>query len=258
MAKEGKVITFINEKGGIGKSSSCFNVAWEMSKRKKILLIDLDGQKANLTFFTGVEKTGGMITMVNVLSEDRDVHDAIKEVKENLYIVPANTSVTDLSQKIRITKMKHVVETLKSEYDYIFIDVNPTPNWSHVLSLSGSDYVIIPMLPDIASLEANKGIAESIEEVQMTTNSKLKPLGILFNKNTNRTNLSKQVKAVADKVAAQLGTTVFETKIRDAVALSENIGLHMGVTEYNPKSAVAGDIVELCKEIERRIKNDEV
>ncbi len=255
---KGRVITFINEKGGIGKSSSCYNVAWEMSKKKKILLVDLDGQKANLTFFTGVNKTDSMATMFNVLNEEKNIKDAIVEVKKNLYLVPANSNVTNLSQSAKITKMKRALESVREEYDYIFIDVNPTPNWSHVLSLSVSNYVIIPMLPDIASLEANKGIAESIEEILETTNPGLKVLGILFNKNTNRTNLSKQVKAIADKMAESLNTTVFETKIRDAVALSENIGLHVGVTEYNAKSAVAGDIIELCSEIERRIKKYEI
>lgn len=252
----GQIITYINEKGGIGKTSACFNLAWAMSKKEKILMIDLDGQRANLTFFAGIEKSDDMPTMYNVLNEDKNIKDTIVQVKENLYIVPATSNVTNISQLAKITKMKKALESVKDEYSKIFIDVNPTPNWTHVLSLSSSDFVIIPMLPDIASLEANKGIAESIEEILETTNPNLKVLGILFNKNTNRTVLSKQVKSVAEKVAAQLETTVFDTKIRDAVVLSECIALHVGVTEYAPKAAVSGDILNLANEIERRIANE--
>lgn len=254
----GNIITFINEKGGIGKTSCCFNLAWAMSDKKRILMIDMDGQRANLTFFAGINKTDDLPTVYNILHEDKDIKDTIVSVKQNLFLIPATVNVSNISQAAKITKMKKALDAVKKNYDYIFIDVNPTPNWTHVLSLSSSDYIIIPMLPDIASLEANKGIAESIEEILETTNPNLKVLGILFNKNTNRTNLSKQVKNVADSVAKQLNTKVFETKIRDAIALSENIGLHVGVTQYNPKAPVSQDIMDLAKEVERRIKEVEI
>lgn len=251
-----QTITFINEKGGIGKTSTCFNLAWAMSEKEKILIIDLDGQRANLSFFAGIEKTDNMPTMYNVLNENEDIKNTIIHLKENLDIIPATSNVTNLSQSAKVSKMKKIIESIKSEYSKIFIDVNPSPNWTHVLSLSSADYVIIPMLPDITSLEANKGIAESIEEIKEVSNPNLRVLGIVFNKNTNRTVLSKQVKTVADKVAEQLGTKVFDTKIRDAVVLTESVALHKGVTEYAPKSAVAGDILTLAKEIERRLADE--
>lgn len=250
----GVVITFINEKGGIGKSSSCFNLAWAMSEKEKILMIDMDGQRSNLTFFTGTKKTDTTATIYNVLNEDLDIRKTIVNVKENLDLIPATSNVMNLSQNSKITKLKRALESVREEYSKILIDVNPSPNWTHVLALSTSDYIIIPMLPDIASLEANKGIAESIEEILETTNPKLKVLGLLFNKNTNTTNLSKQVKEVAGLVAEQLNTTVFETKIRNAVVLSECIAFHKGVTEYDPKSAAAQDIYNLVEEIEGRIQ----
>ncbi len=254
----GTVITFINEKGGIGKTSCCFNVAWAFSEKKrnkKVLMIDMDGQRANLTFFAGIAKETGTPTMYDVLIQEKPIEAAIIEVKDNLDIIPATVNVSNISQIAKINRMKRSVDAVKDKYDYILIDVNPTPNWTHVLSLSASDYVIIPMLPDIASLEANKGIAESLEDIQGTTNPSLKVLGLLFNKNVSNTNLSKEVRVVAERVAQQLNTTVFESKIRQSVPLSENVGLHVGVTEYNPKSNVAKDIQDLVDEIERRIVN---
>lgn len=249
-----RITTFINEKGGIGKTSSCFNVAWELSKKNRVLMIDLDGQRANLTWFCGIEKTDDMVTMFNVLQAGESIQKAIVNVKENLDLVPATVIVSNLTQTAKIIRMKKALEEVKDLYDYVFIDVNPTPNWSHVLALSTSDYIIIPMLPDPASLEGNIGIKESVEEVLETTNPNLKVLGILFNKNTNRTNLSKQVAAVAEKMAAQLNTKVFETKIRNAVVLSENAHVHQGITDYDPASNAAEDVRNLVKEIERMVK----
>ena len=250
----GKIFTFINEKGGIGKTSCCFNTAWEFSIKDKVLLIDLDGQRANLTFFCGAEKKDETITMHNVLMAGESIRNAIVNVKENLDLVPGTVNVANLTPAAKITRMKKAIEEIKDEYDYIFIDVNPTPNWSHVLALSASDYIIIPMLPDIASLEGNKGIAESVMEVIETTNPNLKVLGILFNKNVSRRNLTKQVANIAEKMAMQLDTKIFDTKIRDAVVLSETVAQHMGVTEYAPKSDAAEDIRNVVKEIERMVR----
>lgn len=252
----GSIITFINEKGGIGKTSCCFNTAWELAKSKKVLMIDLDGQRANLTYFTGIQKSDDMVTMYNILQTGSDIRESIITVNDGLFLIPATVNVANLNQNAKITRMKKSLAEIKSEYDYIFIDVNPTPNWSHVLALSSSDYIIIPMLPDIASLEANNGISESIEEVQETTNPNLKVLGILFNKNNSRTNLSKQVNSIAEKMAIQLESKVFKTKIRNTVALSENVYLHQGVTDYSPKSTAADDIRNLVIEIEKEILNN--
>lgn len=253
----GKVITFINEKGGIGKSSCCFNTAWEMSKNKKILIIDMDGQRANITFFCGVKKEDGMKTIFDVLSAGVSMSDCIVSVKKNLDLLPANSVVSQLGSNLKVIRMIKAIKEIEADYDYIFIDVNPTPNWSHALALSASNYIIIPMLPDIASLEANNGIAESIEDIKFTANPNIKVLGILFNKNDNRTNLSKEVDAVANKMAKNLDTIVFKTKIRNGVAASENVSVHKGVTEYNKRASVSNDFVDFVKELTKRIKQVE-
>jgi len=252
----GTIITFINEKGGIGKTSCCFNVAWELAKKKKILLIDMDGQRANLTFFCGLPKKDDMLTIFNVLQSNNNIKDAIQRVNENLDIVPASEDVAHLTTNAKISKLKKVLEEVKNDYDYIFIDVNPTPGWGHILALSASNYIIIPMLPDVASLEANNGIAESVEEILETSNPSLKVLGLLFNKFNSRTNLSKQVLSIAEKMATILDTKVFVTKIRNAVSMSENVYEHTGITDYDTSSAVAEDIRNLVKEIESRIEEE--
>lgn len=254
----GYIITVINEKGGIGKTSCAFNIAWELSEKKKVLIIDMDGQRANITFFADIEKNDDTLTMFHVLITGADITDTVKQVgdRKGLFIIPATSVVSSLTETAKISRMKKAVEQLKDSYDYIIIDVNPTPNWSHVLSLSCSDYALIPMLPDIASMEANNGIIETVEEIKGTTNSDLKVLGLVFNKYSSRTNLSRQVRQVADITARQLGTKVFNSTIRNAVALSECVYAHVGITEYAPASAAAEDVRSLVKEMVKEIKED--
>ncbi len=248
----GKIISVINEKGGVGKSSIIFNCGWELAKKYKILFIDLDGQRANLSWFAGIEDREDRPTMLNVMAGRKEITECIVSIKENLDIVPANSSVIAMSQIGSARKMKSAMKKIKDLYDYIFIDVNPDPTLVHTLALTSADYLIIPMLPDVASLEGNKGIAEDVLDVQEVGNPNLKVLGILFNKNSDRTLLSRQVSEIAEEMADQLETTVFNTKIRNAVSLSECPSFHEGITDYASTSAAADDIRNLCKEIEER------
>lgn len=249
-----RVITFINEKGGVGKTSACLNTAWAITEKgKNILMIDVDGQKANLSFFAGVERSEGMLTLIDVLKNGVHLQEAAIPVKENLWIVPANAAVADIGMDSKISRFRSELKAVKDEYDYIFIDVTPSPGWSHYLSLSVSDYAVVIMLPDIASLEGNSGILESIEEIQETTNTKLRIAGILFNRNNDRTNLGKQVQAIAEQMAESADTTIFFTKIPQAVSLSECVAAHQGITEYDPGSRAAEAIEAFADELERRV-----
>ena len=249
-------ITFINEKGGVGKTSACFNSAWELSKRgKRILMIDMDGQKANLTFFTGADTAiPEMRTMAEVFRGDTSISDIIYNVRENLDLVPANANMSGLGMEAKVSKFRKSIAEIEGNYDYIFIDVNPAPGWSHYLSLSVSDRAVIVMLPDIASLEGNKGILETIEEIKGTNNPALTIAGFLFNKNNSRTVLAKQVTDAAEAMAEAAGTRIFDTKIRSAVVLSENVIAHTGITDYAKNSPAAEDYSGFADELERGVK----
>lgn len=252
-------IAFINEKGGVGKSSICFNTAWcfALEQGKKTLMIDLDGQRANITFFSGIDKPPGLSTMYDVLAEGLDVKKTVLVVEEDLHIIPATADVSSLDIKnAHPEDIQRAVKELAPFYDYIFIDVSPTPNRSHALALAAADFVIIPMLPDVTSLEANMGIIESVKLAKASLNPGLQVLGVVFNRHTWRPLLSRQVGAAADEMAGAMASKVFKTKIRQAVALSENIGQHTGVTSYAPKSGAAEDIRKLCQEINEEVNRN--
>lgn len=251
---DGKIITFINEKGGVGKTSVCFNSAWELAGLgKKILMIDMDGQKANLTFFSGVQRSDSMKTIVDVLKGGVSLESVAVAVKENLDLIPANMAVAELGMDAKISRLRSELKVAKDKYDYIFVDVNPSPGWGHYLSLSVSDYAVVIMLPDIASLEGNSGILESIAEIQETTNTRLKISGILFNRSNDRTNLGKQVQEVAERMAVGAGTKIFDTKIPQAVSLSECVATHIGITDYDPGSRASEAVKGFVEELEREV-----
>lgn len=255
-------IAFINEKGGIGKSSICFNTAWCLATLhgKKTLMIDMDGQRANLTFFTGIEKPKGLPTMYDVLVDKMDIRQTVlvvdDEIAPNLHIIPATDDVTSLNNdNADLGEMKQAITMLSPYYDFIFIDVSPTPNRSHALAMAAADSVIIPNLPDITSLEANMGIIESLSLVRNGLNPGLKVLGIVFNRYVWRPVLSRRVNAAAEEMAKAMETKVFDTKIRSAVVLSENVGANLGITSYAPKSSAADDYKALCEEIIKEVES---
>ena len=242
-----KIVTFIAEKGGTSRSSVVFSSSWLLaSKGKKILIIDMDGQAANVSYYAGVNKTPDMHTLVD-LFKGVDIKDTIVNIKENLDIIPANAELTNLGQTAKLSVLKKAVRSIP-EYDFIFIDVNPTPGWTHFLSLSISDSAIIVSLPDVACLKANEGILESIDEIQNSSNPNLQILGILFGKNENRTSMAQQVHEFAEKMAQRAGTTVFNSSIRNSVVMGELVAAHKGISDYSPKSPVAGDFNEFVNE----------
>lgn len=253
------IITFINEKGGVGKTSLCFNSAWYFAEQgKRVLMVDLDGQRANLTYMAGIDKTQSTATMYDVLTKQENIKRTVLVVEDNLHIVPATNAVINLAaQNSSIDTMRAAMREVEPYYDYIFIDVSPSPNRSHALALSTSDYVIIPMLADIMSLESNMGISASIKHVQGEVNDRLRVLGIVFNKYTWRTKLSKQVLSAAEKMASSLNSRVFSSHIRNNVSLAECVGKHVGITTYDPKSNGADDIKAFCKEIIKEVNKHE-
>ena len=247
-------MTYINEKGGVGKTSICYNTAWQLaSEGTRILMIDIDGQKANLTFFSGVDKPNGMKTMIDVLKNGCSLESAAVQVKDNLWIVPADAAVSDIGMDAKVSRFRKELQEVDELYDYIFIDVTPSPGWSHYLSLSVSDYAIVIMLPDIASLEGNSGILESIQEIQETTNSKLEIAGILFNRNNDRTTLSHRVREVVETMADDAGTVIFRSKIPQAISLSECVAAHVGITDYDSGSKAAEAIIAFSRELKTKI-----
>lgn len=249
------ILSFLNEKGGNCKSSCTFNVSYELARQgKKVLIIDMDGQRANVTFFFGIQKSDNMNTIIDLMQGKASKEDTILSINDNLHIIPANENVNSISQTSKVKDFKKIVREVAADYDYCFIDVSPSPDWRQFLTLAAIDYLIVPNQPDVASLEANYGILESIETVQDGFNPNLQVLGIVFSRSESRTNLSKEVHKAAEQIAQKMNSKVFDSFIRESVAMRESVAYHKGVTETAPGTPVAKDIIDLCKEIEKEIE----
>lgn len=252
-----KKITFINESGGVGKTSCCFNTAWELALRgKKVLVIDMDGQKANISYFCGLEENGReyeeRMTVYNVICMGTPAEDAIVSVSNNLSLMPANYFMATLPENARMKRFKDALDSVSENFDYAFIDVNPSPTRAHALALGVSDYAVVPILPDVKSIVGLYGVAESINDIRDEVNPSLKVLGVLINRNTNRSNVSKSSKGVASEFAKAMDTALFDSSIRESVRLQEVVKVHKGVTEYAPQEKVSADFRAFADELIRK------
>lgn len=253
---KGTVLTILQEKGGVGKSLATMNIAYYLSRTDKVLVIDLDGQAADITYYMlGNNIQSDIPTIIDVLRGKTKVEETIIPVNLNLDIIPANIDVANLSQNDKISTFKRCIEKLQSIYDYVMIDVTPSPNWAHVLALSPSGQKVIPIISaDAASLKALVSLNMSVEEARETTNPTVEYLGIIINRYDGRTNISKEISHQAEIIANQIGTTLFNTRIRQSVVLSEQTISHTSIFEYAPGSSAANDYEKLGKEILTRLK----
>lgn len=255
-----RIIGVMNEKGGTGKTTMAFNIASCFAENnKKVLFIDMDGQRANASFMAGVSAMGNKLTtMYDVLINGENIKKAVLAADDNFHIIPATTKCVEINRSnCTVTGMKNAIDLIREHYDLIFIDVPPSPTQHHVLCASVADYVLIPMDADPLPYEAIKGMGATITTAKKTVNPNIKCLGICINKYDWRTRLTRDVISAADKVANAIGSKVLDTKIRRNVAIAEASGQKMSVTSYAPNSNGAKDIRALCAEIEKEMEHYE-
>jgi len=252
------IITYITEQGGVGKTSLCYNLAWYLaSQGKKILMVDLDPQKGNLSYFAGIEDKDVRPTIKDVLTKEKKIQDIIYRVTPNLSIIPANSDVTLVPELVNYHLdgdykcLKAELDKIKKDYDYIFIDINPTPSVLHILSLVSSDEVIIPLQPDMKTLAGTAGVLETIDTVKEGMNKKLQIRALVFNFWVSRTGLSKLLRDTMKELGKDRGIPVAQTKIPRNVAIGETPLEYVGITTYSPKSKGALAYVDLAKELFR-------
>ncbi len=154
--------------------------------------------------------------------------------------------------------MKNAIAPIVDQYDYVVIDTPPALNLLTVNAYSVSDFLIIPMASDILSLVGLAQLKETIESVQERVNPDLKVLGILLNRFNGRTLLSRDVLEMAQQLASQINTKVFQTKIRSGVAVAEAPAHGESIFSYNPRSSAVKDYLAFLDEIAPDIHLKEV
>ena len=149
----------------------------------------------------------------------------------------------------RESLLKKALEPVKDFYDYIIIDTPPALNVLTVNAYTVADHLIIPMVPEILSLLAVTQIKETIDSVKSTFNPDLNVLGILLTKYNGRTILAREVSEMAENIARQIGTKVFQTQIRASVSVAEAPAHGESIFDYAPQSNPSQDYKKFVEEI---------
>lgn len=255
-------ISVVNQKGGVGKTTSCINIAAAFAAvNKKVLVVDLDPQ-GNSSTGLGIIKNRRSVGIYQVLSNQAPAEDAILQTKiKNLDIVTATVDlaaselelVSAMNREYRLKLF--LIDKLRDKYDFIFIDCPPSLGLLTINALTASNKILIPMQCEFYSLEGLSQLLKTVQLVKANLNSELDILGVLLTMYDGRNNLSGQV---SREVRKYLGKKLFATTIPRNVRVSEapSHGLPALVYDHNCRGSRA--YIKLAKEILAKILEEEL
>lgn len=239
-----KIISMVNQKGGVGKTTSSINIASSLAyKGKKVLLIDLDPQ-GNCSTGLGVPKES--FTNANIyhcLLGQKPISDCIyKTSNPNLDMIPSdiNLSATELdliNEMARESKLKNAIDSIKDNYDIIIIDCPPSLSLLTINSLNASSHYIVPMIPEMYSLEGFGHIQRTINKVQKFLGNPIINLGVLLTMFDKRNNLHKEM---GTYLRNNIDSYMFQTEVPRNVTLSEAVNFGKSIFDYK-KTAIGAE-----------------
>ena len=252
----GKIISFSNQKGGVGKTTSAVNVAASLGiLGYKVLIIDLDPQ-GNATLGVGISKRGLKKTINDVLIGEATAEEAILPTEyDNLSILPANISLAGAEYNLYSTGgtesiMKNALAPIKDKFDYIIIDCPPSLSMLTVNAMVASDGVIIPMQCEFYALEGLSQLTVTINRIKANFNSSLNITGILITMYNSRLLLSLQV---MNELKKHYSDKLFSNQISRGVKVSEAPGFGMPVYYHDKRCKGASEYLNVARQLASRI-----
>lgn len=249
----GKVFVFVNQKGGVGKTTSCINIgAYIAMAGKKVLLVDFDSQ-GNMSSGTGVSKDKP--TVYELISGQISASECIKNsCVDGLDIISASIDLSGaaielVEQENREFFLKNALNPLRSVYDYIFIDCPPSLGLLTLNGLAAADCVLVPMQCEYFALEGITLLLQAVKKVQKSINPNLVTGGIFFTMYDSRTRLAQDV---VMQVKSYFKDAVFNTIIPRNVRLSEAPSRGMPICKYDPNCTGAKSYKLLADEVMKR------
>jgi len=245
----GKVVAVINQKGGVGKTTTaaCL-IAGLAAHGMRVLGVDLDAQ-CNLTFALNAQ--ADFLTSLEVLKGESEALEAIQKTQFCDFIA-ASTGLSGADAFIKETgreyKLKEALQKIKENYNYIILDTPPALGILTVNALTASDEIIIPAQADIFSIQGIVQLTETIYAVRKYCNNNLKILGILLTRYNNRTVLSRDIYDTLKEIASKLDTKVFKTTIREGISIKESQINRQDLFKYAPKEKVTNDYKNFINE----------
>lgn len=251
----GKIIAFANQKGGVGKTTTCVNLsAYLATMGKKVLLVDLDPQ-GNATSAVGISKETNTKSIYNIIIGENYVEEVIlKTSVKGLDILPseiglAGAEIELVSMDNRERILKGILNRLKSSYDYICIDCAPSLGLLTVNALTASNSVLIPIQCHFFALEGLTQLMNTIKLVKKHLNPDIDVEGVVLTMKDNRSNL---VNEVSEEIRKFFGSKVFNTVIPSNIRLAEAPSYGEPICKYDPKSKGGVAYKELTLEFLKR------
>jgi chromosome partitioning protein len=246
------ILGVINQKGGVGKTTSAINLAAALASQRTVLLVDLDPQ-ANASSGLGIDRPE--LTIYDVLVGRIPARRGIKNTTiKNLRILPASADLAGAAVELDATSESMLLLSksligVRPNFDFIIVDAPPSIGALTLNSLAAADQLIIPLQAEYYALEGIASMMETVDRVRASLNPNLTILGILITMFDTRTKLSQQVE---ENVRKHFGQLVFKSVVPRNVRLAEAPSYGQAIFEYAPSSQGAAAYQRLAKEVLKR------